>query len=102
MTTAAMSTDDLQERFGAALRRALGMMAGDAPAGAAVVTVAAPNVSVSPRVVAELPALPQPLAVVDLQRFAGNFEWQVTPVRGPDGLMTSAKLTPIAFVHFEG
>lgn len=92
-----MTDADLQQRFALALRRAL---EGSQP-GAVHVDVAAPSVSVSPRVVAELPALPQPLEVVDTQRFAGNFEWQLTPVRGPDGLMTSAKLTPVAFVHFE-
>jgi hypothetical protein len=97
-----MSADaDLQARFREALARALGMSGDAGVPGATTVHVAAPDVHITPEIRAVLPALPQPLEVVDVQRFAGNFEWQVTPVRGPDGLMTSAKLTPIAFVHFE-
>ena len=86
----------MQERFEAALRRAL-----DGPQpGGSVVTVRAPDVTVTPTIKAELPSLPQPLQVLDVARHAAAFEWLVTPVRNAEGFLVSAKLTPVALVHF--
>jgi hypothetical protein len=93
-------SDDLQSRFAEALRRELGMADGAAAPGAPMVNVQPAQVSVSPRVVAEMPALPQPLEVLDVQRFSGAFEWQLSVTRGPDGLLTAARMTPVALVHF--
>ena len=96
-----MTPDELQVKFAEVLRRELGM-AGNAPAGAAVVNVAAPMVSVSPRVVAELPPLPQPLEVLDVARNTSAFEYQLIVARDPvSELMLTARLVPVARVEFE-
>jgi hypothetical protein len=93
-----MSTD-LQSRFEAALRRALGTT----EAGAPVVNVeaaAAPVVHVSPVVRAEMPALPQPLEVLDVARHGAAFEYDIRPVRDAQGFLINARLVPVALVHF--
>jgi hypothetical protein len=87
---------ELERRFADALRRAL-----DGPQpGAVHVDVAAPNVTFTPVVKAELPALAQPFEVVDVRRYAGAWEYEVRPVRDADGFMISARLVPVALVHF--
>jgi hypothetical protein len=92
-----MSTD-LQTRFEQALRAAL-----DGPQhGGSSVVVRAPDVNVAPRVVAEMPALPQPLEVLDVARHGAAFEYEIRPVRDAQGLLISARLVPVALVSFGG
>ncbi len=93
-----MSTD-LQSRFEAALRRALGTSEAGAPV-VHVAAAAAPVVNVSPVVKAQLPALPQPLEVLDVARHGAAFEYEVRPVRDAQGFLVNARLVPVALVHF--
>lgn len=95
MTTAAMADDDLPLRFAAELRRQLGM-AGDAGLPGAPVV----NVHVTPRVVAELPVLPQPLLVHDTGREPGAYVYKMT-IKRQDGLIVDATLTPQSFIPLE-
>jgi hypothetical protein len=94
-----MSDPTLQDRFAAALRRELGMADGAQP-GAAVVHVAPAQVTVSPRVVAELPALTEPVLVEDVRRFGGAFTYELRPERDASGALTRARMVPIEFVPF--
>jgi hypothetical protein len=88
---------DLQAKFAEALRRELGMADGGAP-GASVVTIRAPDVSITPRIVAELPALPQPLLVEDVGREPGAFVYKMSIKRDHSGLIVDATMTPEKFV----
>lgn len=90
---------DLQARFADALRRALGT-ADAAQPGATTVHVAAPAVSVSPRIEATLPALPQPLEVLDVARNANAFEYEMRVSRNADGLIVAARMVPVARIEF--
>jgi hypothetical protein len=72
-----MSDTTLEARFAAALRRELGMV-GDAAPGATSVHVAAPAVHLAPRIVAELPALTEPLQVEDITAGAFGLRVRVT------------------------
>ena len=93
-------SDDLQSRFAEALRRELGMADGAAAPGAPMVNVQPAQVSVSPRVVAEMPALPQPLEVLDVARNANAFEYEMRVSRNADGLIVAARMVPVARIEF--
>jgi hypothetical protein len=88
---------DLQTRFAEALRRELD---GGAP-GAPVVNVQPATVTVTPRVVAELPALPQPLEVADVDRFAGAWRYRMEVTRNSSGLIQTVEMQPTRFVSAE-
>lgn len=94
-----MSDPNLQARFEQALRRAL---SGATEAGVPVVNVAAPAVQVDvvPHVTATMPALTEPLEVVDVQRFGGAFEYEVKVERTPEGFIRNARLVPVLFHPF--
>ena len=99
-----MSESKLQSKFAEALRRALGTTEAGAPVVhvAAPAAPAAPVVNVSPVVKAELPPLLTPLEVLDVARHGAAFEYEVRPVRDANGYLTSARLVPVALVHFGG
>ena len=78
-------SDDLQERFAQALRKALDMPVADVLPPAMEITLAPPV---------------DPVPVVDVQRFGGAFESEVQVVRNPDGFMNSARLIPVRFIPF--
>jgi hypothetical protein len=91
-----MSPDELQCKFAAALRRELGMT--DAQPGTSVVNVAAPAVNVAPRIVAEMPALPQPLEVADVDRWIGAWRYRMNVKRNNSGSIESVDLQPTRFM----
>jgi hypothetical protein len=96
-----MTADDLQARFAAELRRQLGMAGGSAQPGTSVVNVAAPAVNVAPRIVAEMPSLPQPLEVADVDRFAGSWRYRLEVKRDGNGYIQTADMVPTRCVSAE-
>jgi hypothetical protein len=95
-----MTAADLEQRFALALRRALD----GAQPGAPVVHVDAPNVTVTPTftptIKATLPALPQPLEVLDVARNSNAFEYEMRVVRDAAGLIVTARMVPVARIEF--
>jgi hypothetical protein len=90
---------DLQTRFEVALRRAL---SGSAEVGATTVHVASPDVHITPTVMATLPALDQPLQVLDVGRQNGAYEWRLTGIKRDDqGRIVDAQMTPERFIPLE-
>lgn len=94
-----MTPAELEQKFADALRRELGM-AGDAQPGAPAVhvDVQPAAVSIAPRIVAEMPALPQPLEVADVDRWAGAWRYRMNVKRNNSGSIESVDLQPTRFM----
>ena len=96
-----MSPDDLEQRFALALRRALD----GAQPGAPVVHVAAPNVTLAPTftptIKATLPMPSEPVAVVDVERWAGAWRYRMAVKRTAGGFIESVDLLPVKFLSAE-
>jgi hypothetical protein len=94
-----MTPAELEQKFAEALRRALGTTEAGAPV-VHVAAAAAPVVNITPEIKATLPALTEPLEVVDTQRFGGAFEYELKVDRTAEGFIKTARLVPVLFHPF--